>query len=60
VFVDDFNVSLRDGSGQYRSWRRTTGLKVDVKDPLAAHIELLDKYTDADMHNIVAYLETLK
>jgi cytochrome c oxidase cbb3-type subunit 3 len=31
-----------------------------VKDPLRAHRELLGKYTDADMHNLLAYLVTLK
>ena len=35
-------------------------VKVDVKDPLAAHRALLTKYTDSDMHNMLAYLETLK
>ena len=25
-----------------------------------AHRQLLDKYTDADMHNLLAYLVTLK
>jgi hypothetical protein len=58
--MDDFNVSLRDEAGEYQSFRRTRGVKVDVRDPLAAHYELLDRYTDADMHNVVAYLETLK
>ena len=29
-------------------------------DPLAAHFEQLGKYTDADMHNVYAYLESLK
>jgi cytochrome c oxidase cbb3-type subunit 3 len=33
---------------------------VEVHDPLAAHAELLKKYTDADMHNMLAYLVTLK
>jgi cytochrome c oxidase cbb3-type subunit 3 len=33
---------------------------VELHDPLAAHRELLHKYTDADIHNILAYLETLK
>ncbi len=33
---------------------------MDVRDPLAAHEELLKKYSDDDMHNLVAYLETLK
>ena len=35
-------------------------VKVDVKDPLERHRELLTRYTDADMHNMLAYLETLK
>jgi cytochrome c oxidase cbb3-type subunit 3 len=31
-----------------------------VKDPLIAHRELLTRYTDSDMHNMLSYLETLK
>jgi cytochrome c oxidase cbb3-type subunit III len=58
--LDDFNVSMYDQSGAYHSWSRSTGLKVDVKDPLAAHRALLEKYTDEDMHNLLAYLVTLK
>jgi len=60
VRIDTFNVSLRDASGEYRSIRRAPNVKVEVRDPLAAHHELLDLYTDADMHNILAYLVTLK
>ena len=60
VRMDTFFVSLRDASGEYQTIRRSSGVKVDVRDPLAAHHELLDQYTDADMHNILAYLETLK
>jgi mono/diheme cytochrome c family protein len=59
-YLDDFNVALRDASGDYRSFSRDSHVKVDVRDPLAAHAELLKKYTDADMHNLLAYLETLK
>jgi cytochrome c oxidase cbb3-type subunit 3 len=33
---------------------------VNVHDPLAAHRQLLDKLTQADVHNLFAYLETLK
>jgi mono/diheme cytochrome c family protein len=58
--IDDFNVSLRDASGAFHGWRRVPELKVELRDPYAAHDELLDQYTDTDMHNIVAYLETLK
>lgn len=60
VHLDDFNVSLRDAAGDYHSWKRTPALKVEKNDPYAAHVELLDKYTDKNMHDIVAYLETLK
>jgi cytochrome c oxidase cbb3-type subunit 3 len=58
--IDDFNVSLRDAAGEYRSWKRTPALKVELHDPLAVHNELLDQYTDKNMHDIVTYLETLK
>jgi cytochrome c oxidase cbb3-type subunit III len=57
--MDDFEISIWDESGAYRSWPRH-GLKIEVDDPLKAHRELLAKYTDADMHNLLAYLETLK
>ena len=58
--MDDFNVSLRDASGAYRAFARTPGLKVEKNDPYAGHVALLDQYTDKDIHNVVAYLETLK
>jgi hypothetical protein len=43
VHLDDFSVSLRDGSGNYHSWKRTPDLKVEKHDPYAAHDELLDQ-----------------
>jgi mono/diheme cytochrome c family protein len=60
VAMDDFNVALRDASGAYHSFKRTPAVKVVKNDPLQAHHELLDKYTNKNMHDIVAYLETLK
>jgi cytochrome c oxidase cbb3-type subunit 3 len=60
IRIDDFNVTLRDASGESHTWSRVPGLKVEVVDPYAAHIALLDKYTDADIHNMTAFLETLK
>jgi mono/diheme cytochrome c family protein len=58
--IDDFTVSLRDSSGEYRSFRRGLEVKVEIDDPYAAHIRMLDEYTDTDIHDIVAYLETLQ
>ncbi|HEY6269402.1 MAG TPA: cytochrome c [Candidatus Acidoferrum sp.] len=57
--ADDFVIALRDASGWYRSFSRDR-VKVELQDPLAAHRDLLDKLTQADVHNLFAYLETLK
>jgi cytochrome c oxidase cbb3-type subunit 3 len=59
--VDDFSVSLRDAAGKYHSFFREGDIpKVEITDPLRVHIELLPKYKDADIHNVTAYLVTLK
>jgi cytochrome c oxidase cbb3-type subunit 3 len=59
--VDDFNVSLYDSQGVYRSFTREGATpKVVIDDPLKAHTDLLAKYTDPDIHNVTAYLVTLK
>jgi mono/diheme cytochrome c family protein len=60
VRIDDFFVSLREPSGEYRAFNRGPGVTVVVNDPLAAHHELLDRYTDEDMHNLTTYLARLK
>ena len=57
--LDDVNVSILDAAGNYRSWP-ATAVKVEVEDRLAGHRALLDKYTDSDIHNLTAYLVTLK
>ena len=59
--IDDFSVSLRDDAGTYRSFTRDGATpKVEIRDPLQAHRDLLAKYTDADIHNVTAYLVTIK
>ncbi len=61
IHISDFDVSLRDPSGDLRSFARQGGLpKVVLTDPLKAHKDMLRQYTDADIHNITAYLVTLK
>jgi cytochrome c oxidase cbb3-type subunit 3 len=59
--VDDFSVSLKDSSGEYHSFTREGATpKVEIHDPLKPHTDLLGKYTDPDIHNVTAYLVTLK
>jgi len=59
--IDDFNIAMRDAAGDYHSFTREGATpKVEIHDPLKAHLDLLSKYTDADIHNVTAYLVTLK
>jgi hypothetical protein len=60
VQMDDFFVTLRKDDGTTQTIRRTPGTQVEKTDPLAFHVELLDRLTDRNMHDVVAYLETLK
>jgi cytochrome c oxidase cbb3-type subunit III len=59
AYHDEFTIGLIDSSGWYRSWP-TNRVKATVTNPLEGHIELLGKYTDEDMHNVLAYLQTLR
>ena len=59
--LDDFVVALTTADGTHRSFRITGDTpKVEVNDPLAPHKDLLRVYTDADIHNVTAFLWTLK
>jgi cytochrome c oxidase cbb3-type subunit 3 len=59
--MDDYSISLIDGAGDHRSFLRDGDMpKIELHDPLEAHTELLQKYTDGDIHDLTAYLLTLK
>jgi cytochrome c oxidase cbb3-type subunit III len=59
--VDDFTVSLIDSDGNYRNFRRDGDVpKVAVKNPFQPHLDMLRTFTDSDIHNLTAYLVTLK
>jgi cytochrome c oxidase cbb3-type subunit III len=56
-----FNVTLRDAKGMRRTFARNGDTpKVEVKDPLQGHFDNLSKMTDKHMHDLTAYLVTLK
>ena len=59
-YVDDFFVSFRDADRFLRSFKRDSLLKVQIHDPLQAHADQLRHYTDADIHNVTAYLSSLR
>lgn len=61
IHIDDFNVAVMTDDGDYRSFNRDGDTpKVVLHDPLEFHQHMLTKYTDADIHNLTAYLVTLK
>jgi cytochrome c oxidase cbb3-type subunit 3 len=59
AYLDEFTVALTDPAGSYRSWR-TADVQYKVDAPANAHVDLFSKYTDADIHNLMAYLQTLR
>jgi cytochrome c oxidase cbb3-type subunit 3 len=59
VHADEFDIAIKGADGWYHSWPRGE-VKTEIHDPLAAHKALMEKYTDADVHNVFAYLESLK
>ncbi|MEG9436086.1 c-type cytochrome [Edaphobacter sp. HDX4] len=59
--IDDFYVGLQQADGTERGFSRMGDVpKVEIHDPLAPHRELLHKYTDKEIHDVTAYLVTLK
>jgi cytochrome c oxidase cbb3-type subunit 3 len=59
AYLDEFTVGLRDSSGVYKSWP-TKAVKYTVDSPVDAHVDLFSKYTDDDIHNLMAYIQTLR
>jgi len=59
AYRDEFTIALTDADGWYRSWP-VRQVKFLVNDPLQAHVDQLGKYTDGDMHDVLAYLQTLR
>jgi cytochrome c oxidase cbb3-type subunit 3 len=61
VRIDDFVVSIQTEDGARRTFRRDgANPKVDINDPLEPHRRLVLELTDRDMHDVTAYLATLK
>ena len=59
AYVDEFTVALREADGTYRSWSRSR-VRTKLDAPVDAHVEQFPKYSDNDIHNLMAYLQTLK
>jgi cytochrome c oxidase cbb3-type subunit 3 len=61
IHLDEFSVTLRDSSGADRSFSIDNDVpRVEIHDPLQPHFDLYPRLTDDDVHNITAYLATIK
>jgi cytochrome c oxidase cbb3-type subunit 3 len=61
VSISDFYVGLTNETCGPQGFRRDGDIpKVEIHDPLAPHRELLEKIADKDVHDVTAYLVTLK
>jgi cytochrome c oxidase cbb3-type subunit 3 len=59
LYQDEFTIALTDEAGMYHSFL-TNSVRFKVENPVNAHVELLGKYTDDDIHNLMAFIQTLK
>lgn len=59
AYRDEFTVAMIGQDGHYRSWP-TKAVAITIDDPLEAHSQQLRRYTDKNMHDVFAYLHTLK
>jgi cytochrome c oxidase cbb3-type subunit III len=59
AYQDEFTLGLRDDTGRYRSWR-VSDVKFKVDSPVEAHVAQFPKYSDDDIHNLMAYIQTLR
>jgi len=59
AYQDEFTIALTDSAGTYRSWPADT-VKFTVTDPYEAHFAQLGKYDNGTLHDVLAYLQTLK
>lgn len=59
AYQDAFSIAITDKDGWYHSWPASQ-VRFEIHNPLEGHLELLHRYTEADVHNVFAYLETLR
>ena len=58
AYRDEFTIALKDPNGVYHSWPADR-VRYKVEAPVEAHVEQFPRYTDEDIHNLMAFLQTL-
>jgi len=58
LYQDEFTLATADDTGRYRSFAKR-GIEFEIESQLDGHLAILDRLTDADMHDVLAFLQTL-
>ena len=58
TYADEFSIALIDDDGRYRSWP-TRSVEFSIDDPLQVHVAQLARYTDDDIHDVFAFMQSL-
>jgi cytochrome c oxidase cbb3-type subunit III len=58
-YEDEFTIGMKDAAGVYHSWP-VNAITFQLDRPVEAHVTAMSKYTDDDIHNVLAYIQTLK
>ena len=58
-YHDEFHIGMKDSFGTYHSWP-VSAITYTIQDPAQKHVDIMSRYTDKDMHDVFAYIETLK
>jgi mono/diheme cytochrome c family protein len=59
--VSDFVITLRDADGNRHTFLRNGDVPaVELRDPLQGHIDMMPRLTDANIHDLAAYLLTVR
>ena len=59
-YRDDFEIGLRDSAGEYHGFSRGPGVAVQISEPLAGHVKLMKAFNDRDLHDVLAYVVSMK
>jgi len=61
IEMDDFAIVLVSDDGDRRTIRRDGDIpRIQVDNPLQAHLDMVRSWEDRDLHDLTAYLATLK
>jgi cytochrome c oxidase cbb3-type subunit 3 len=56
VSIDDFSLTVKSSAGRRTFLRDGDDPRLEIKNPLQAHLDMLRNWNDRDLHNLTAFL----